>query len=432
MLDEILSDIKERLKDKPIHEVRLIARAVGVSSPTSGSKGNAIAGIMSIASCEKDPAPRSLRGAPPKSSDCDEELVNDILECRRCHAALKGGASVANAKFEVADGTGAFFCEGILDKNFLRVNGCLPGANDVYVADSFITRYKLKNGDYIEGECMRKPQSASGLVAIKSVNGCPPDSVRRKEFASLTHIYPKKRIHIANLRQDIAARAIDMFAPIGFGQRAVISAPANSGKIELIKQIATGISLNEEATVIIFMVAGSPEEVTDLSRTVEFARVFHTDFAAEREDNVKAAELITQFCKSSVEFGEDVVLIVDGLSKLGAAAKRLLSTAICAEEGGSLTVIATVSAEGEFSFEYSAELLGAANSNIVLLSGYAGLPAVDISKSFTLNRHLLQSEKEIETAYMLQKQYSESGDLSKIMQLFKQTENNTEIVNKNG
>lgn len=430
MLNNVLADIEKRLNKKGTYEVRTIAREVGVSCPTNSKKEKNISDIMSIAACETDPVPRSGRGAPPKSADYDQELVRDILECRKCYAALKGKEDGANTKFEVSDGTEELRCAGILDKNFLRVNGCLPCADDVFVGESFIKRFKLKDGDYIECDCMQT-QSAPVMVDIKSICGYSTD-VRRREFTSLTPVYPKKRIRIANSREDIAARAVDMFAPVGFGQRAVISAPANSCKTTLIKQIATGISLNEEVSVIIFIVSGSPEELTDLSRSAEFAKVFHTDFTAEREDNVKASELITQFCKSAVEFGEDVVLIVDGLSKLGTAAKRLLASAICAEEGGSLTVIATVSGEGEYSSEYSAELLDAANMRVTLLEGTEEAPAIDISKSYTLNCSLMQNGQEIKTADMLRKQYKQTGDLSPIIKLFKETENNTEIVDKNG
>lgn len=432
MFDKMLSDIKDRLKDMTVHQVRTIARAVGVSCPTISKKDKNIADIMSIASCEADPAPRAARGAPPKSADYDQELVRDILECRKYYAALKGKEDGTSKKFEVSDGTGEVRCAGILYKNFLRVNGCLPCADDVYVGESFIKRFKLKDGDYIECDCLQKAQSAPVLVDIKSICGYPPHAIRRREFSTLTAVYPKKRIRIANSREDIAARAVDMFAPVGFGQRAVISAPANSCKTTLIKQIATGISLNEEVSVIIFIVSGSPEEVTDISRSAEHAKVFHTDFTAEREDNVKASEFITHFCRSAVEFGEDVVLIVDGLSKLGSAAKHLLASAICAEEGGSLTVIATVSGEGEYSSEYSAELMDAANMRAILLEGAEEVSAIDISKSHTLNCSLLQSGQEIKIADMLRKQYKQTGDLDPIIKLFKETENNTEIVDKNG
>ena len=428
MLDAVLIDIKERLRDKNIHEVRTVARAVGVSSPTEGKKDDIIADILAIATCEIDPAPRSTRGAPPKSSDYDEELVADILRYREQCAAIN--AEGANSGFEVSDGTSYVRCAGILDKNYLRVKGCLPDSGDVYVGESFINRFKLRDGDFIEGSYMRK-QPSPMLVQIVSVNGYPPQAIRRRDFAALTPIYPKKRIHIAN-SQGIVARQVDLFAPVGYGQRAVISAPANSCKTELLKQIASGIASSEEASVIIFVVAGSPEEVTDLSRSAEFARVFHTDFYANSEEHVRAAEFIARYCKTAVESEEDVVLIVDGLSKLGAAAKHVLSSAICAEEGGSLTVIATVCAEGEYSSEYSAELLGAANMRVTLLEGSSQIPAIDVSKTYTLNCGLLQSDREQKTADILRKQYKQTGDLTPIAELLKKTENNTEIIDKNG
>lgn len=436
MASDMLSDIKERLYKKNIHEVRQIARAIGVSSPTFGKKERIIDDILSIASCEVAPAARTTRGAPPKSSEYDENLVSDIRECIKYHTLLKEG--VTNDRFEVSDTASDEVCGGILVKAekyfFLRVNGCLPSADDICVHESFINRFHLKEGDFVKGECRRKSADEYvGLTKILSVNGYSPDSVPRREFVKLTPIYPNKRIQIANSGKDIAARMIDMFAPVGYGQRAIISVPANSCKTSLIKQLVAGTSLGEQdLSVIIFIVAGSPEEITDIERTSCGAEVFYTTFDMEPEQHLKAAEFVNMYCKNAVGWGENVVLIVDGLSKLGSAAKRLLSSAICAEEDGSLTVIATVSTEGEYSSEYSAELLSIANMRAVLLSGDLHTPTIDITKSYTLNCELLQNEQEIKTADILRKRCKTTCNIEEIIDLFKNTENNTGIIKSNG
>lgn len=436
MASEMLLDIKDRLNKKNIHEVRQIARAIGVSSPTFGKKERIIEDILSIASCEVAPAARTTRGAPPKSSDYDEDLVSDIRHCIKYHTLLKEGAS--SDVMEVSDGTSNEVCGGILvkaEKNyFLQVNGCLPSADDVSVHESYINRFHLREGDFVKGECRRRGvDEYAVLIKILSVNGYSPDSVTRKDFVKLTAIYPNKRIQVANSGNDIAARMIDMFAPIGYGQRAVISAPANSGKTALIKQLIAGTSLNnDDLSVIVFIVAGSPEEITDIERASCGAEVFYTTFDMEPDQHVKAADFVNMYCKNSVEWGQNILLIVDGLSKLKSSAKRLLSSAICAEEGGSLTVIATVSAEGEYSSEYSSELLSVANMRAVLLHGNANAPLIDVNKSYTLNSELLQSAQELKTATILRNRYKSAENFDELTDLFKKTENNLGIIKSNG
>ena len=436
MASDILSDIKERLLNKNIHEVRQIARAIGVSCPTDGKKGRIIDDIIAIASLEIAPAPRSARGAPPKSSDFDEDLVNDIRECMKYHTALREGSEPVLRVEAVSDGTESVRCAGILEHGekyfFLRVNGCLASADDVFVPDTLVHRFHLKEGDFVEGECKRRAGEGAGLTKVTYVNGVSPDSLVRRSFENLTPVYPHERINLDVVTGDTAARMAGLFAPVGKGQRAVVSAPANSGKTTLVKQIATAISRDESITLVLLLIAERPEVVTDIKRSVDGAKIFYTPFEMSKEAHEKSAELVTEFCKNSAECGDDVVLIVDGLSKLGGAAKQLLSSAICAEEGGSVTVIATVSAEGEYSSEHSQELISYSNMRLILSAEAAAeriFPAIDILKSFTANCALLQSDAERATADSLRKEFKSSGNLQKIIKLFTDTKNNTEIIN---
>lgn len=436
MTSDMLSDIEKRLHGKIIFEVRQIAREIGVHSPTSGKKEDIIENILAIATCKVKPAPKNKRGAPPKSGKYDEALVNDIRACIEYNTLLKEGKG-ESSEFKISDGTSDKNCQGILVKEqnhfFLRVGSCFPSENDICVHESFVNRFNLKEGDLVEGECRSNASGEqSALTAIAAVNGHEPNSVPRKEFAKLTPIYPKNRIYIAN-SGNITARMLDLFAPVGCGQRAVISAPANSNKTALIKQIATGISLNEQHFLqVIFVVAGSPEEITDIDRNISNSKVFYTTFDMEQAQHVQAAEFVATYCKNMVECGKDVVLIVDGLSKLEGGAKRLLSSAICAEEGGSLTVIATVSAEGEYSSEYSAELLSVANMRAVLLDSSYPSAAIDISKSYTQYSEYLQSDSELKTAHVLRIRYQTTANIQDILNIFKNTKNNTEIIKSNG
>lgn len=420
--ETMLADIRERLHKKSIHEVRLIARAVGVHSPTDGKKDCIIDKIIAIASCKAQPAPRSARGAPPKSNDFDEALVTDIRECIRFFGACHAGEAPIAQSYSVSDDSEQP-CSGILDRTgkyaYLRVNGCFSCSDDIYVAETVINRFGLRSGDKIDGVC-RRAASGAALHAIASVNGFSPDALPRRELADLTPVYPGVRICLGGGDNDICARMSDMFAPLGYGQRAVISAPASFGKISLIKQIAAAVCLNESAQAVILLVGGYPEEITDIRRSVKGAEVFSTSLSAGAEENARAAELVSQYCARMAECGRSAVLIVCGFSALGEAALHILSSAINAEEGGSLTVIGFVNAAGEYGSENSAALLSAANMRLVISDG--SVP-IDIQNSFTLGREYLQSAEELKIVGSLRKK----SDVE-VLNIFKNTADNAEII----
>lgn len=428
--EKMLADIRERLHKKSIHEVRLIARAVGVHSPTDGKKDFIIDKIMAIAACKEEPSPRSARGAPPKSNDFDELLVGDINECIRCIKATRAGADdYGTPQTGVSDSTERP-CSGLLDRDaryfYIRINGCLAGKGDVYVADTVIRRFGLRTGDKIEGIC-HPAASGAALYGITSVNGFAPEAFARREFCELTPIYPQTRILLSSHGQDINARMADMFAPLAFGQRAVISMPSNLSKIPFVKRVAASPSFDTQTKAVIFLIGGYPEEVTDIRRSVPSADVFSTSLSATAEENAKAAELVTRYCKRLAECGKNAVLIVCGLSALAGNAMEILSSAINAEEGGSLTVVALVNAVGEYGSQNSAELLHAANMRLIITQNNA----VDVVRSFTLGREYLQQESEIAAADKLRKTAAEENNIS---QIFQNTASNAEIVKtiKNG
>lgn len=443
MNSEIISDIKLRAQRKTIHELRQIARAVGVVRPADGKKERLIEDIVKIAMCEIPPAPRSSRGAPPKSTMYDEQLVADIEECINYYSALKNGANPAEDAVVVSDGTGQSPCVGILqceDKNFfLRVNGCFPSREDVLVHESFVARFGLKEGDLIEGIKTRKSaEEGAALTSLISVNGFQPEILRRIAFENLTSIYPETRIRIAYSADDTAARMIDLFAPVGFGQRGIICAPSNSGKTTLLKQIVWAIARNHpELKIVIFLAAERPEDIHYLRKTLNCAEIYATSFTNSPVEISEAAEFVTAYCKRQVECASNVVLIADGLTKLErasaeagkpGAAKRFLSSAICAEEGGSLTVLATTSAEDG---DLKRDLLQIANMRAELSETYAlqGIyPAIDILKTYTSRCNLLQSEEEIGAASVLRKRLMEGASPSEITEIFKRTENNLQII----
>lgn len=443
---DILADIKIRAQKKTIHELRQIARAVGVVHPADGKKERLVDEIVKIASCQIQPAPRSARGAPPKSSEYDKDLVADIEDCIAYYTALKYGKEIVSDEIRVSDGTTESNCSGILVKRekyfFLRVNGCFASQEDVFVHESYVTRFGLEEGDKIEGVKMGKPTGgAPALTAVTSVNGWQPYTLKRIPFGNLTGIYPHKRIRLSSTGQT-ALRMVDLFSPLGLGQRALICGPANSGKTMLLMQIAREIiesALGLRA--VILLNAARPEEITLFRRELPEADIFYTSFADDAGKIVEAAEFVFAYCKRQTECGANVVLLSDGLyqletasRKVGAdsAAKRLLSCAICAEEGCSLTVIASAySNEADF----IGELSQAANLR-VNMSGNAvfnGIfPAIDILNTSTVRPELLQTERELKAAKELRRKIVKNGycaaEMDEIIELFEKTKNNEQLI----
>lgn len=428
---EILADLKERLNKKTIHELRQIARVVGVARPSDTKKDVLIEEIIQIATCEIAPAPRSARGAPPKESKYDKELVADIEKCIEYHSALKDGTGHVTPELMVADGQKDDTCCGILVKGekyyFLRVNGALASPDDVFVHETYVNRFNLKEGDMVEGECRRKTKDdAPGLVTVSKINGFNPDGLRRIDFNSLTSVYPGTRIHVASSAENTAARMVDLFAPVGMGQRGVVLAPANSGKTILLKQIAAGISFNQPNLKIVVLLLGErPEDIVDVRAALPNAEMYSTTFDMEDDKHAETAKCVTRYLKNLVECGYDVALIADGLSNLASLdGRKLLSCAICAKEGGSLTVIS-------FADERAVALGRAANMHVTLsetLADFRIYPAMDVVKSYTARCELLQTEGELKAAAALRSIVNESGDHRKIISVFENTQNNEEIV----
>lgn len=446
MNSEILSDIRLRAQKTNLHDLEKIARVIGVSKPTGNKKEALIEEIIKIASCEISPGPRTARGAPPKSTDYNMEFVKEIEECIKIYSAIKNGTGEVSDRLEVSDGTSESICSGILIKEdkyyFLRANGCFPSAEDIYVHESYVNRFALEEGDKIEGiKISKSAREAPALISVISVNGYQPDGVRRIPFENLTPIYPKNRILISNSGKEILTRIIDLFAPLGLGQRGVICGPVNSGKTSVLKQIALGIRRNRPDLILVVLLNGArPEDVTCLKRELNGTEIFYTLFADEGEKIVKAAKFASLYCKRQTECGKNVVLLADGLSQLerasreigaSGAAKRLLSSAVCAEEGCSLTVIATVNHEDEV----AGGLLQAANMRVNLYNNSFfrfNFPAIDVLNTSTYRYELLQSDREIKAADELRVRLNKYGNsaesMNEIIKLFEDTKNNEQLI----
>jgi transcription termination factor Rho len=317
---------------------------------------------------------------------------------------------------------------------FLRVNGYLPGPDDVYVPLSMIRRTGLRRGDEIEGavKLPRDSEKYAALVRVDRINGMEPEVARqRKDFKDLTPLYPNERLRLEHTPTEISTRVMDIMCPIGKGQRGLIVSPPKAGKTTLMKQIANAISANNpEVILIILLVDERPEEVTDMQRSTQ-AQVIYSTFDRPSDDHCQVSELTIERAKRLVEYGKDVVILLDGITRLARAynlatpasgkilsggvdssalypPKRFLGAARNIEDGGSLTILATAlvdtgSRMDEVIFE---EFKATGNMEVRLdrkLSERRIFPALDVDGSSTRKEELLLTDEELVVAWKLRR-----------------------------
>ncbi|MGD9606323.1 MAG: transcription termination factor Rho [Leucobacter sp.] len=323
---------------------------------------------------------------------------------------------------------------GILDVldnyAFVRTSGYLPGTGDVYVSLGQVKKYGLRKGDAVVG-AIRQPRDGEGggrqkynaIVRVDTVNSRPVDeNETRADFAGFTPIHPSERLRLETEGGDLTQRVIDLFAPVGKGQRGLIVGPHESGKSTALRRIASAVAANQpDAHLMLVLVEERPEEVTELERTVN-GEVIASTFDRTAEDHVTIAELAVERAKRLVELGHDVVLLIDSLTGLARAynalapagsrvpagsleasalapIKKLLGAARNIENGGSLTIVATASDQPGSRVDEAVlgELEAAANMQL-RLSGEAAdrrvYPAIDLRASSTRRAELLTSEAE--------------------------------------
>lgn len=414
MYKKLLEELEKRLNKKTIHDLRQIGRAVGVRRPAWGKKELLLNGIMSIASGESDPVAHSSRGAPPKSEEYDRQLVADVMRCREICLAPEAKYD-ENALLSVSSGVKfdslEFVAEGVLEKLegkwFMRVgNGGVKLS--VFVSDYYVQSFGLCEGDLLSGQCKRESEDEDpGLAALHSVNGLSPESVRsRPSFETLTPVYPDKQLFTA-AQDDITGRLVGLLAPLGAGQRAVISGAAGTGKTTVLKKLAQAIKRSNPAVrLAVVSIDARVEEAAELTRLFPDAQLFISPFGSEAAESVRLARLALEFCKRQAEAAMDAVLILDGVTRLAYAMnsygnlveprldclalehiKKYIASARNLKEGGSLTVITSALTDGGGVEQvvYSA-LNGICNAHIALSKRLARMrvfPAVDMENTYS-------------------------------------------------
>jgi len=362
---------------------------------------------------------------------------------------------------------GLIFAKGILEilpegYGFLRTGGYLPSSEDIYVSQTQIRRFDMTNGDLVSGQ-VRPPKEGEkyfSLLRVEAINGLDPELARERiPYEDLTPIFPNEMFRLEYDKAPIASRLIDLVAPIGKGQRGMIVSPPKAGKTTILKNIANSITANfPEAIIKVLLVDERPEEVTDMQRSVK-GEVIYSTFDEPPENHIRVSELLIESAKRLVEAGNDVVILLDSITRLARAynlvtppsgrtlsggldptclhrPKRFFGAARNIEHGGSLTILATALVETGSRMDdvIYEEFKGTGNMELHLnrkLSDRRIFPAIDVRMSGTRREELLLTEEELKKVWLLRKvldNYEGSDATEQLIERLKEFKSNKQFL----
>ncbi|NTU80141.1 MAG: transcription termination factor Rho [Chloroflexales bacterium] len=384
-------------------------------------------------------------------AELESKTLSDLREMARKlditgYSGLKKQDLIFKLLQAQSEEQGNTFSDGILDIvsdgfGFLRGERMLPGADDVYVSQSQIRRFGLRTGDRIWGQ-IRPPKESErfySLLRVELINGVDPETARKRpSFDQLTPIFPNQQVKLETEPNLLHTRLVDLIAPIGRGQRGLIVSPPKAGKTMLLKAIANGISSNHpDCHLMVLLIGERPEEVTDMKRSVK-GDVIASTFDEPVEDHTKVSEMTLERAKRLVEGGQDVVILMDSITRLARAynldmppsgrtlsggidpvalypPKRFFGAARNIEGGGSLTIIATclVDTGSRMDDVIYEEFKGTGNMELHLdrkLAEKRIFPALDIQRSSTRREELLLAPDALRSVWTLRRMVSMLGD----------------------
>ena len=423
----------ELLKGKYLDELKTIAKSYGIANVSKYKKDELISEIL-----------KADNGF--ESEDSEKIVINEPDE----NDSKSNTTTVCGLIDITADGYG-----------FLRSNGYDSGEEDTYVSPTQIRRFRLRKGDKILGLTRERKETEkfSPLIYINEINDIKVSELKaRKNFDDLIPIYPNEKFTLETEKEEVSTRIIDFLVPIGKGQRALIVAPPKAGKTSLLRSILKGIEINNpKSKIFVLLIGERPEEVTEMKRFTK-AEVIASTFDELPQNHIRLAEFVLERAKRLVELGEDVVILVDSITRLSRAynvntpssgktltggldpfalhkPKRFFGSARNVENGGSLTIIATtlVDTGSKMDDMIYEEFKGTGNMEIHLsrkLSELRIFPAIDIYKSGTRKDDLLLSEEEIQSANLIRRKLSNTNTneiMENLVKNIKKTENNEEF-----
>ncbi|EGL35591.1 transcription termination factor Rho [Parvimonas sp. oral taxon 110 str. F0139] len=425
----------ELLKGKYLDELKTIAKSYGIANVSKYKKNELISEILK--------ADNGFESEESERININEPVENE-------NDSKTNTKTVCGLIDITADGYG-----------FLRSNGYDSGEEDIYVSPTQIRRFRLKKGDKILGLTResKETEKFSPLIYINEINDIKVSELKsRKDFDDLIPIYPNEKYTLETEKNEVSTRIIDFLVPIGKGQRALIVAPPKAGKTSLLRSILKGIELNNpKSKIFVLLIGERPEEVTEMKRFTK-AEVIASTFDELPQNHIRLAEFVLERAKRLVELGEDVVILVDSITRLSRAynvntpssgktltggldpfalhkPKRFFGSARNVENGGSLTIIATtlVDTGSKMDDMIYEEFKGTGNMEIHLsrkLSELRIFPAIDIYKSGTRKDDLLLTEEEIQSANLIRRKLSNTNTneiMENLVKNIKKTENNKEF-----
>ncbi len=466
----------DELNDKLLSELKNITEELGIKGASKLSKQDLIYKILDEQAISKPKKP-SVNKSPKESKSSKPNTPVKAGDGKRdSERSQDRGPSQRTSEYDkqVKEFEGVIESEGVLEMmqdgyGFLRSSdyNYLASPDDIYVSPSQIKLFGLKTGDTVFGK-IRPPKENEkyfALIEVSKINGKSPDEVRdRIPFKYLTPLFPEEKLNLSTNQDNYSTRILDLFSPIGKGQRGMIVSQPKTGKTVLLKQIANAIAENHpEVYLMILLIDERPEEVTDMARSVK-AEVVSSTFDEQAERHVKVANIILEKAKRMVECGHDVVILLDSITRLARAhntvipssgkilsggvdanalhkPKRFFGAARNVENGGSLTIIATALIEtgskmDEVIFE---EFKGTGNMELQLdrkLSNRRIYPAIDVTASGTRREDLLVDKDELSRLWILRKYLADMNSVEAmefLLSKIKGTRNNEEfLVSMNG
>ena len=472
----------DELNDKLLSELKNITEELGIKGASKLSKQDLIYKILdeqAISKPKKSSAKKSKsdsKSSPKTKSSAPSKRPTGRTNSRSGDRPNDRVRAPKNTEYEknVKEFEGVIESEGVLEMmqdgyGFLRSSdyNYLASPDDIYVSPSQVKLFGLKTGDTVFGK-IRPPKENEkyfALIEVSKINGKSPEEVRdRIPFKYLTPLFPEEKLNLSTNQDNYSTRILDLFSPIGKGQRGMIVSQPKTGKTVLLKQIANAIAENHpEVYLMILLIDERPEEVTDMARSVK-AEVVSSTFDEQAERHVKVANIILEKAKRMVECGHDVVILLDSITRLARAhntvipssgkilsggvdanalhkPKRFFGAARNVEKGGSLTIIATALIEtgskmDEVIFE---EFKGTGNMELQLdrkLSNRRIYPAIDVTASGTRREDLLMDKDELSRLWILRKYLADMNSVEAmefLLSKIKGTRNNEEfLVSMNG
>ncbi len=452
--------MKEKYESLQLSQLKELAKIRGIKN-TSVMKKNDVVEAM-LQKDEEEAMAKSVVGSveekevakKPAPAHNEEQDTKPVADEEDNHNELDSGVAAYGILEVMPDGYG-----------FIRCENFLPGVDDVYVAPSQIRKFGLKTGDVLNGNRRVKTSTEkfSALLYIKTINGYSiEETLKRKSFEDMTPIFPNERIRLEMPGASTAMRVMDLVSPVGKGQRGMIVSPPKAGKTTLLKEVAKSIlKTNPKMHMIILLIDERPEEVTDIKEAIvgENVEVIYSTFDELPEHHKRVAEMVMERAKRLVEHKEDVVILLDSITRLTRAynqvvppsgrtlsggldpaalhmPKKFFGAARNMREGGSLTILATalVDTGSKMDDVVYEEFKGTGNMEIVLdrkLSEKRIFPAIDLQKSGTRREDLLLSKDELEAVNIMRRSLNglksdEATD--RILDMFAHIKTNNDVI----